>query len=185
MGCQIFYAVLAVENFLIYGADVSNAFADPPPPKQGFYIRPDKVFLEWWASKKDGCKPIPPGYVILVLLAMQGHPESLCLWESLIDKILCNMGFTPTVHEPCFYSGLINDQRVLFMHQVNDFTIAASAEQITNQVFNMLDYRLTFPMKCMGLINLFKGLDISQTADFAKFSCSTYLEKVLQKQLTS
>ncbi len=100
MGYKIFYAVLAVKNLLIYGADVSNAFAEAPPPKQGFYIQPDKAILEWWASKKDGRKPTPPGYVILVLLAMQGHPEPLRLWECLIDKILCNMGFTPTVHEP-------------------------------------------------------------------------------------
>ncbi len=75
-GCKIFYAVLAVENLLIYGADVSNAFAEVPPPKQGFYISPDKAFLEWWASKTDGRKPIPPGYVILVMSTMQGHPES-------------------------------------------------------------------------------------------------------------
>jgi hypothetical protein len=108
MGCQILYAVLAVENLLIYGADVSNAFAKAPSPKQGFCIWPDKAFLEWWASKKDERKPIPPGYVIPVFLAMQGHPESLRQWECLIDKILCNMGFIPTVHEPCLYSGLIN-----------------------------------------------------------------------------
>ncbi len=76
MGCQIFYAVLAVENLLIYGANVSNAFAKASPPKQGFYIRPDKAFLDWWASKTDGCKPFPPGYAIPVISAMQGHPES-------------------------------------------------------------------------------------------------------------
>jgi hypothetical protein len=39
-------------------------------------------------------------------------------------------------------------------------------------------------MKHMGLINLFNGLDITQTADFVKISCSMYLEKVLQKHLT-
>ena len=35
---QLFYAVAAGENMLIYGSDVSNAFAEAPPPKQGFYI---------------------------------------------------------------------------------------------------------------------------------------------------
>ncbi len=38
---QLFYAIAAVENLLIFGADVSNAFAEAPPPKQGFYIYPD------------------------------------------------------------------------------------------------------------------------------------------------
>jgi len=35
---RLFYAVAAAENLLVYGADVSNAFAEAPPPKQGFFI---------------------------------------------------------------------------------------------------------------------------------------------------
>ena len=41
-----FYAIATAENLLIYGADVSNAFAEAPPPKLGFYIYPDRVFKE-------------------------------------------------------------------------------------------------------------------------------------------
>jgi len=43
----IFYAVSAVENLVIFGADVSNDFAKAPPPKQGFFICPDKAFCAW------------------------------------------------------------------------------------------------------------------------------------------
>ncbi len=182
---NFFYAVLAVENLLIYGANVSNAFAEAPPPKQGFCIWPDKAFLEWWVSKTDGRKPIPPSYVILVMSAMQGHPESPCLWERLIDRLLWDMEFTPTIHKPCLYSGLIDGQWVLFMRQVDDFAVAAPTEQIANRVFDMLDNCLTFPMKCMVLISLFNGLDIAQTADFVKILCSNYLDEVLQKHLST
>jgi hypothetical protein len=35
-GAKIFYSMLAAENLLIVGADVSNAFAEAPPPKEGF-----------------------------------------------------------------------------------------------------------------------------------------------------
>ena len=35
---RLFYAVSAAENLLIFSADVSNAFAKAPPPKQGFFI---------------------------------------------------------------------------------------------------------------------------------------------------
>ena len=45
---RMFYAIAAAENLLIYGADVSNAFAEAPPPKQGFYIYPDRAFNDWW-----------------------------------------------------------------------------------------------------------------------------------------
>jgi hypothetical protein len=84
ISARIFYAVSAAENLLIFGADVSNAFAEAPPPKQGFYIRPDKVFHEWWVNHKKR-PPIPPGAVIPILSAMQGHPESLRLWEKHAD----------------------------------------------------------------------------------------------------
>ncbi len=43
---RLFYAVAAAKNMLIFGADVSNAFAEAPPPKQPFFIRPDKAFHE-------------------------------------------------------------------------------------------------------------------------------------------
>ena len=41
---RLFYAVTAAKDLLIYGADVPNAFAEAPPPKQGFYIHPDRAF---------------------------------------------------------------------------------------------------------------------------------------------
>jgi hypothetical protein len=41
---RLFYAIPAAENLLIFGADVSNVFAEAPPPKQGFYIHPDRAF---------------------------------------------------------------------------------------------------------------------------------------------
>ncbi len=49
---RLFYAVVAAENLLVFGADVSNAFAEAPPPKQGFFIRPDRAFNEWWVNHK-------------------------------------------------------------------------------------------------------------------------------------
>jgi hypothetical protein len=44
---QLFYTIAAVKNLLIFGAVVSNAFGEAPPPKQGFYIYLDRAFHEW------------------------------------------------------------------------------------------------------------------------------------------
>jgi hypothetical protein len=41
---RLFYAVSVAESLLIFGVDVSNAFAKAPPPKQGLYIYPDWAF---------------------------------------------------------------------------------------------------------------------------------------------
>jgi hypothetical protein len=72
---RLFYAIAVAENLLVFGADVSNAFAEAPPPKQGFYVRPDRAFNEWWVQHKKR-PPIPPGHVIPVLSAMQGHRKT-------------------------------------------------------------------------------------------------------------
>ena len=81
---RLFYAITAVENMLIFGADVSNAFAKALPPKQGFYIHLDRTFHESWVKHKQW-PPIPPNHVIPILSAMQGHPESPRLWEKHAD----------------------------------------------------------------------------------------------------
>jgi hypothetical protein len=148
-GSQIFYAISVAEKMLVYCADVSNAFAEAPPPKQGFFIYPGRAFHYWWVNKK-GKTPIPNGHVIPVLGAMQGHPESPRLWEKHIDRILQDIGLTPTIHEPCIYLGLILGERVLFMRQVNDFAISAPSQQIANHLLDLIDDKLSIPMKRQG-----------------------------------
>jgi hypothetical protein len=104
---RLFYGIAAAENLLIFGADVSNPFAEAPLPKQGFYIHPHRDFWEWWGKHKHN-PPLANGEVIPILSAMQGHPELPCLWEKHADAILRKIGLVPTVHEPCLYFGLIN-----------------------------------------------------------------------------
>ena len=183
-GSRLFYAISTGENMMVFGADVSNAFAEAPAPKQGFYIRPDKAFRDWWENHKHR-PPIPKGYVIPVQSAMQGHPESPRLWEKHADAILRECGLTPTVHEPCLYSGIVNNERVLFKRQVDDFAVAAPSEATANVLFDMIDEKLTFPLKRMGLVTMFNGLDIQQTRDYVKVSVQTYIERICEKHLSS
>ncbi len=176
-GSRIFYVILAAENMLVYGADILNAFAEAPPLKQGFFIFPDWAFHNWWVNKK-GKPPIPDSHVIPVLGAMQGHPESPCLWEKNIDQILRDIGLTPTIHEQCIYSGLILGKRVLFMWQVNNFAIFAPSQCIANHLLDLIDDKLSIPMKRQGLVTLYNGLDIIQTRDYIKVSCETYINRI-------
>ena len=130
---RLFYAVAAVENLKIYGADVTNAFGEAPPPQQGYFIRPDSAFQSWWKHKYG--TDLPHGAVIPVQAAMQGHPEAPRLWEKHADTILRSCGLTPTTHEPCLYSGLIDGERVLFKKQVDDFALAVPSERIAGRLW--------------------------------------------------
>jgi hypothetical protein len=143
---RLFYAIAAAENLLIYGADVSNAFTKAPPPKQGFFIYPDRAFTEWWENHKK-FPPLPPGAVIPVLSAMQWHPESPRLWEKHADLILRDIGLTPTTHEPCLYSGVVHGKRVILKRQVDDFAIAAPDKTTSNILLDLIDDALSIPMK--------------------------------------
>jgi hypothetical protein len=164
--------VADAENLLIFGSDVCNAFAKAPPPKQGFYIRPDRAFTEWWENYK-GNPPIPPGHVIPVLSAMQGHPESPRLWEKHANAILHDIGLTPTVHEPCLYSGVINGKRIVFMRQVDNFAIGAPDQHTADILLDLLDEHLTMPIKRQGLLDMFNGFDVAQTKYYIKIDCHT------------
>ena len=104
---------------------------------------------------------------------MQGHPESSRLWEKHTDGILRDIGLTPTVHEPCLYSGSINNQRVLLMRQVDDFAIACHDEQTAHMLLDIIDDHLSIPLKRQGLFDMFNGIDVTQTQDYIKIDCHT------------
>ncbi len=64
-----------------------------------------------------------------------------------MDAILQGLGLKPTVHEPCLYSGVVDGNRVIFKHQVDDFAIAAPDERTANILLDLIDDELSIPMK--------------------------------------
>ncbi len=78
---------------------------------------------------------------------MQGHPESPRLWEKHADEILHDIGLTPSVHEPCLYLGVINNNGVLFMRHVDDFAIAAPDKITSDILMDIIDDKLKIPIK--------------------------------------
>ncbi len=180
----MFYGITAAEILLAYGADVSNTFAEAPPPKQRFYIHPDRAFNEWWVRHLLW-PPLNPGEVIPVLSAMRVHPESPGLWEKHADLILFDIGLTPTVHEPCLYSGVVNGNQVLLKHQVNNFAIAVPDEHTANILLNLIDKELPIPMKRQGYLDMYNGIGVLQTRDYIKISTITFIKKIYEKYLSS
>jgi hypothetical protein len=79
-GERIFWSIAAKRNLIVIGADISNAFAEAPPPTEKLYIIPDNIFLDWWTNHKKR-DPIPTGWVMEVLHTLQGHPEAARLWD--------------------------------------------------------------------------------------------------------
>ena len=177
---RIFWGTVAIENLIAVGADASNAFAEAPPPVAHLYVTVDKPFREWWITLKR--PEIPKGYVLQVQHALQGHPESPKLWADFIDDIIrTKVGLIPTTHEPYLYRGEVNGNRVVFLRQVDDFAVASSDEYTCDVVIQEISRHLTAPMKNLGVIDRFNGLQIQQTQDYIKLHNSDYVRKIIKK----
>ena len=179
-GSRLFWATAALEDLIVVGADASNAFAEAPAPKAPLYVTVDTPFKEWWAEQ--GRPPIPKGFVLPVQHALQGHPESPRLWAEFIDRIIREeVGLTPTTHEPCLYHGTIKGQRVLFLRQVDDFAVASTDTSICDHIINTISKHLSAPMKNLGIIDSFNGVQIEQESQYIKLHNTKYIETILDK----
>lgn len=179
VGSRIFWASVAAKNFIVRGADASNAFAEAPPPKIPLYVRVDKPYREWYKNKYG--ETLGENMVLRVKKALQGHPESPRAWAKLIDKILrTKLGLKPTTHEPCLYHGSYEGEEVLFLRQVDDFAVASSSDTINKKIIAAINQELSIDIKDLGRLTRYNGVDVSQTANYVKLSNETYFNKVLE-----
>ncbi len=181
---RLFYAIAAAENPLSFGANVSNAFAEAPLPKQGFFICPNCASMEWWTQHRKN-PPLDPNNIIPVLSAMQGHSESLQLWEKHANAILQELGLTPTVHEPCLYSNTINGNHIILKCQVDNFAIAAPNKIMANILLDKIDDKLSIPIKHQGYLDMYNKVDVLQTRNYIKISSYTFINKIGDKYLVA
>jgi hypothetical protein len=52
-------------------------------------------------------------------------------------------------------------------------------------LLGMLDARLTIPIKQQGYLNMYNGIGITQTRDYIKILCKSFIEKCCKRDLTS
>ena len=179
---RIFWAVAALWNLIVIGADASNAFAEAPPPIAPLYVTIDKPYREWWQSK--GNPPITKDYVLQVKGALQGHPESPRLWAVLIDRIIKQLDLKPCQHEPCLYytnNYKQTGKTVLFLRQVDDFAVACQDSKLAQEIISEINSKMTINVKQLGIISRFNGVDVEQTQQYIKIKNETYIDKIISQ----
>ena len=114
--------------------------------------------------------------------AIQGHPESPRLWQLHIDKILSQLDFVPTQHEPCIYlntSGRFGENEIYLLRQVDDFAIACDRRETAIKIWDAMDKFLAEPLKREdGIVKRHNGIDILQTDTYIRVHCETYIKKI-------
>jgi len=175
---RIYWAIVAVMGYIAIGADASNAFAEAPPPVAPLYVMVDRPYRDWWKERTG--ESIPKGAVLRVKHAIQGHPEAPRLWSEFIDTIIQEkIKVTPTTHEQCLYYGHFEGKQVLFLRQVDDFSVAAEDIQTCKRLISEISTYLKAPLKVLGIVDRFNGIQIDQTQTYVKLHNQQYIEKIL------
>ncbi len=78
------------------------------------------------------------------------------------------------------YSGFIDNHKVLFLHQVDDFAVASTSTAPAELLINLINDKMRIPVKHLGIIDHYNGMDIHQTKHYVKLTCETYLYKMLK-----
>jgi Reverse transcriptase (RNA-dependent DNA polymerase)/GAG-pre-integrase domain len=172
---RIFFALSTVLGMTTFGADATNAFANSPPPAVPTFVRIDDAYADWYLERHG--VELDRSMVLPVLHALQGHPESGSLWEQTINKILHDMGFTNTTHEPNLYCGEIDGAQVLLCRQVDDLAISCHDAKTADQVIAHISRHVT--LTTQGVLRRFNGVDIEQTRHYVKISCESYIQNMV------
>ena len=71
-------------------------------------------------------------------------------------------------------------KQTFLLRQVDDFALAAPLQQTANEIFEQIQHFLTQPLHILNQLTMYNGLNVQQTKQFIKISCTTYLEKILK-----
>jgi hypothetical protein len=183
---RLFFALSAQLGYGVYGGDATDAYAHSPPPAVPTYVAIDDAYADWYEDR-FGTR-LDRSYVLPVLHALQGHPESGRLWEEHINKILLSpeLGFRHTTHDRTIYRAEFDGEPVLLLRQVDDFALACKNESLARHIFGVIGARLKLehekeaPFEYFGLLSEYNGVDVKQTRDYVAISCSRYIQRVLQ-----
>jgi len=80
----------------------------------------------------------------------------------------------------------VEGEHVLLKRQeVDNFAIASCTQYTCNLLLDMINDKFVLPLKRLSLVDLFNSLDVLQTREYIKISCSIYSDKISEKHLTN
>jgi len=130
---RLFIAPSAADNLTIFGGDAKDAFAHSPGPSMPTFMKLDDALRELHLERTGVL--LDKDLVLPVVRALQGHPEAARLWEEHISEILEKVGFKNTTHKKNIYTGKFCGEKVLLVHQVDDFALGCCQESAAKSVY--------------------------------------------------
>ena len=183
MWCM-FVALCAALGLLIYGGNVTDAYAHAPGPTQPTFMSWDDAKAEWWFTKTG--EQIPKGKASEILRVIQGHPEAGNARERFICDIFFPLGFRNTTHERNIHRMNHGTSVVLLARQVDDFALGCVDDNTARGIVTLIGECICLPSEAkipitfQGVLTSFNGYNVIQTADYIELSAESYLRRVIK-----
>jgi hypothetical protein len=103
---------------------------------------------------------LPDGTLVMLRKCIYGLKQSPHNWNKLLDAILIKIGFTPTITDPCIYSGIIDGLQTYVLIYVDDILIASSKQAVVNEIKSQL--ASNFIISDLGPARFFLGYQIER-----------------------
>jgi hypothetical protein len=71
------------------------------------------------------------------------------------------------------------------MRQVDNFAVAAPNAKTSNMLMDLIDEKLSIPIKRQGYLDMYNGMDIYQTRHYIKLIVKTFIGKVFKQHIAT
>ena len=117
--------------------------------------------------------------VVLLMKALYGLRQAGREWNEEIDKVLRELGLTPTISDPCLYFYREGNELSLVFLYVDDFLIASKSREFISRIKSGLSSHFT--IKDMGQAENCLGIEINQSKTKITLSQKRYTQDIIKR----
>ena len=141
--------------------DVSNAFTQADMDDVDLFVEPPEGFEEWEII--DGKRV---SKLLHLRKALYGTKQASRLWQETLRSFLVDeFHFIPSKTDPCVFCFTRGNEKIIVGVYVDDIITAHKGDKLFAEFSRAFDLR--FKSKCLGKLDWFLGMGITQHDDFS------------------
>lgn len=123
------------------------------------------------------------GKILKLKKAVYGLKQSALAWYERIRDVLCKNNYKNCTQEPCIFTKMCNDVKIIIAVYVDDFLIFSNSKNETEKLKCILNSE--FEIKDLGEVKRYLGMNISVQKDCNNYEITVdqqqYIEELLLK----
>lgn len=167
---RILMQMAAQYDLELHQMDVKTAYLHAPIDCDVYMEQPEGFEVKSDTSEKLVCK---------LNKSLYGLKQSGRNWNKMLSDYLTKNEFVQNPADHCVYTKQAGKERAILVIWVDDLLIAASNDELLNDVKKTL--AMKFNMKDLGKLRHFLGIDFKQKDGMVKMNQTRYISKVLER----